>query len=52
MNVTVKLRLLELTTFTLKKMRSWWYVKAYGDYLRTNNHLDQKNAGVSLGIYN
>ena len=37
---------------TIKKTESQWYVKAYGDYLGTNNHLNQKIAGLSIGIYN
>jgi hypothetical protein len=37
---------------TIKHTPSQWYVKAYGDYLRTNNHLDQKMVGLSIGIYN
>lgn len=41
-----------LFPLTLKKVRSVWYLKAYGDYLRTNNHLDQKIVGASFGVYN
>ena len=37
---------------TIKHTPSRWYVKAYGDYLRTNNHLDQKMVGLSIGIFN
>ena len=37
---------------TIKHTPSQWYVKAYGDYLRTNNHLDQKMVGLSIGIFN
>lgn len=41
---------------TIKKIKSMWYVKAYGDYLRTNNtafgHLDRKAVGLSIGLFN
>ena len=41
-----------LFPLTIKQMKSNWYVKAYGDYLRTHNHLDRKTVGVTLGIFN
>ncbi len=29
-----------------------WFVRAYGDYLKTNNHLDRKQVGISIGLFN
>ncbi|MBR1448268.1 MAG: hypothetical protein IJ588_05935 [Prevotella sp.] len=41
---------------TIKKTKSLWYVKAYGDNLRTDRtacgHLDSKTVGLSVGLYN
>ena len=37
----------------LKGNQTRWFVRAYGDYLRTqHSHLDQKMVGFSLGLYN
>lgn len=36
----------------LKGKRSFWFVRAYGDYLKTNNSLDAKSAGLCIGLYN
>lgn len=41
-----------LFPFKLKGNSSNWYVKAYGDYLRTNNHLDAKTVGLCIGLFN
>ena len=37
---------------TLKGTRSTWFVRAYGDYLKTNNSLDASTIGLSIGLYN
>lgn len=37
---------------TLKGYRSLWYVKAYGDYLHGNNHLNGSLVGISIGLFN
>lgn len=47
-----RLELKYLFPLTIKRVKSNWYIKAYGDYLRTHNHLERKTVGVSLGIYN
>ncbi|MBR1485213.1 MAG: hypothetical protein IJ612_05925 [Prevotella sp.] len=36
----------------LKGRQSLWFVRAYGDYLKTNNSLDAKTVGLSIGLYN
>lgn len=38
---------------TLKGTSTQWYVKAYGDYLRTQHcQMDMKVVGLSIGLYN
>ena len=37
---------------TIKGTRSRWFVRAYGDYLRANNHMEGRTFGISLGQYN
>ncbi len=37
---------------TIKGETSRWFVRAYGDYLRTNNSLDAKMLGLSVGLFN
>ena len=32
--------------------QSLWYVRAFGDYLHTNNHLKSRVAGISIGLFN
>ena len=36
---------------TIKNTRSEWFVRAYGDYLKTNNSLYSTTVGASIGIY-
>ena len=36
---------------TIKGYKSQWFVKAYGSYLKTNNHLNASTTGMSFGIY-
>ena len=36
---------------TIKGTRSEWFVRAYGDYLKTNNSLYSATVGASVGIY-
>ena len=36
----------------IKQSRSTWFVRAYGDYLRTNNSLNTSTIGVSIGLFN
>ncbi len=36
---------------TIKRQTNNWYASIYGDYLHTNNSLNGKTAGVSVGIY-
>ena len=35
----------------IKNTRSQWFVRAYGDYLKTNNSLHSATVGASIGIY-
>jgi hypothetical protein len=37
---------------TIKGQLSRFFVRAYGDYLKTNNSLDAKCFGLSIGIFN
>lgn len=37
---------------TVKKVRSLWYVKAYGDYAHANNHLHASTVGIAVGLFN
>ena len=37
---------------TIKQSRTLWFVRAYGQYLKTNNILDSKSVGISFGIFN
>lgn len=37
---------------TIKGYTSQWFVRAYGDYLHTDNHLDAKCLGISIGLFN
>ena len=32
--------------------QSLWYVRAFGDYLHTNNNLKSRVAGISIGLFN
>ncbi len=32
--------------------KTLWFVRAYGDYLKTNNQLDSKCVGLSIGLFN
>lgn len=36
----------------LKGRQSLWFVRAYGDYLKTDNSLDAKCVGLSIGLFN
>jgi hypothetical protein len=36
---------------TIKGFTSQWFVKLYGNYLKTNNSLKSQTAGVSFGMY-
>lgn len=36
----------------IKRKKTHWFIRAYGDYLKTNNSLDSKCAGVSVGLFN
>jgi hypothetical protein len=36
----------------IKGKTSYWFIRAYGDYLKTNNSLDAKCAGLSIGLFN
>lgn len=36
---------------TVKDNRSEWFVRAYGDYLKTNNSLNASTIGVAVGMY-
>ena len=36
---------------TIKGTNSQWFVRAYGDYLKTNNSLYSATVGASIGIY-
>ncbi|MBQ8158516.1 MAG: hypothetical protein IJ081_05795 [Prevotella sp.] len=36
----------------IKSLEAKWFVRAYGDYLKTNNSLDNKCVGISIGILN
>jgi hypothetical protein len=36
----------------LKGKDTRWFVRAYGDYLKTNHSLDAKSVGLSIGLYN
>ncbi len=36
---------------TIKGSKTLWFVKLYGSYLRTDNSLDSKSAGISVGLY-
>lgn len=35
----------------IKKVRTLWFAKLYGSYLRTNNSLNGRCAGMSIGMY-
>ena len=35
----------------IKKVRTLWFAKLYGSYLRTNNSLNGRCAGLSIGMY-
>lgn len=37
---------------TVKQVSTTCYVKAYADYLRSNNNLDQKVVGICIGVEN
>ena len=36
---------------TIKGIKNTWFVRAYGDYLKTDNSLYNANIGASFGIY-
>ena len=36
---------------TIKKQRTLWFAKVYGSYLKTDNSLDSKHAGIAVGVY-
>ena len=36
----------------IKGKKTYWFIRAYGDYLKTNNSLDSRCAGVSVGLFN
>ncbi len=36
---------------TIKGTKTLWFAKLYGTYLHTNNSLESKQAGVSVGLY-
>lgn len=36
---------------TAKGTHSEWFVRIYGDYLKTNNNLHNSNIGASIGVY-
>ncbi len=36
---------------TIKGNRSMWFAKLYGSYLHTDNSLEGKSAGLSIGLY-
>jgi hypothetical protein len=36
---------------TIKGRQTLWFAKLYGSYLKTDNSLDGKGAGVSVGLY-
>ena len=36
---------------TVKGQRTLWFAKLYGDYLKTDNHLGGRQAGLSVGLY-
>jgi hypothetical protein len=37
---------------TFKKKQTMWYVRANGDWLRTNSNLHASSFGVTLGMFN
>lgn len=37
---------------TIKGTQTRWFARAYADYLRTNNSLDGKTFGLTIGIFN
>ena len=37
---------------TLKGQTSWWFVRAYGSYVRANGQMDSRCIGLSIGLYN
>lgn len=37
---------------TIQGTRTHWFVRAYGDYLRTNNGLNSRCVGLTVGLYN
>lgn len=37
---------------TVMGKQSIWFVRAYGDYLKTNNSLDGKCVGLTVGLFN
>ena len=46
-----RLELMNQQPLTIKRQPTQWFVKLYGSYLKTNNSLDGKSAGVSVGLY-
>ena len=36
---------------TIKGIKNTWFVRAYGDYLKTDNSLYNTTIGASFGIY-
>ena len=37
---------------SIKQVRSRWFVRAYGNYLKSNNSLDASTIGFSIGLFN
>ena len=36
----------------IKGMETLWFVRAYGDYLRSNRQMDARQVGISFGLFN
>ncbi len=45
------LELMYQMPLTIKGQETLWFAKLYGSYLHTDNSLESKSAGVSVGIY-
>jgi len=46
-----RLELLYQQPLTIKGRRTLWFAKLYGSYLKTNNSLDSRTAGLTVGLY-
>jgi len=42
---------IDMTSQSNLQIRSLWFAKLYGSYLKTNNSLHGQTAGVSIGLY-